>query len=141
MGMKWEDIKAFVTSRVLSVHPGVGRSCVNSAHPSRFCRATPDYPGQLISLLVTLLPTWHPGLEGRGKTRHPAQGCGPLREKGGRLLPSPSLRTSLSSWGLEGHMAEIHRCFSLLEKGGHVITTCKLHFPRVKVMKQLGNGV
>lgn len=33
---------------------------------------------------------------------------------GGRLLPSPSLMASLSSWGLEGHMAEIHRCFSLL---------------------------
>lgn len=33
------------------------------------------------------------------------------------MLPSPSLMTSLSSCGLEGHMAEIHRRFSLLGRG------------------------
>lgn len=135
MGMKWEDTKGFVTSRVLSVHAGVGLSYVNSAHPSRFCRATPDSPGQLISLPVAPLATWHPGLEGRGKTRYPAPGMWAFKGGGWQLLPSPSLMTSLSSSGLEGHMAEIHRCFSLLEKGGQVITTCKLHFPRAKVVK------
>lgn len=36
---------------------------------------------------------------------------------GGRLLPWPSLKTSLSSRELEGHRAEIHRCFSLLGRG------------------------
>lgn len=37
------------------------------------------------------------------------------------VLPSPSQVTSLSSWGLDGRKAEIHRCFSLLQRGrcGH----------------------
>lgn len=70
--------------------------------------------------------------------RYPGQGCGCRGEEGGRLLPSPSLMTSLSSWGLVGHMAEIHRCFSLLGKGGRVITTCRPQSPTASLAKWLG---
>lgn len=58
------------------------------------------------------------GGEGKRKEGPSPRGCGPQgRVGGGRLLPWPSLKTSLSSWELEGHRAEIHRCFSLLGRG------------------------
>ena len=52
---------------------------------------------------------------------------------GDRLLPSPSLMTSLSSWGLEGHRAEIHRCFSLLGRG-------RLNCPNMRTAVSRGHG-
>lgn len=71
-------------------------------------------PGQSISLLTSPAGSTAPRIEGKRRAmRYPGQAGGGA----GRLLPSPSLTTSSSSWGLEGHRAEIHRCFSLLGRG------------------------
>ena len=100
---------------------GVGLSCVKPAPPSRFCTAAPTAPGS-----ADLSPCWACGQHGTragGKGRTQPQGMWAwkwvMAGGGGcsRLLPWPSLKTSLSSWELEGHMAEIHRCFSLLGRG------------------------
>lgn len=55
----------------------------------------------------------------RGWPVHPAQPLSALQSHPREfwVLPSPSQVISLSSWGLDGRKAEIHRCFSLLGRG------------------------
>lgn len=116
--MKPEDTKGFAIRHRLSTgKSGGGPAWLRQMLPlfQGSARQPLMAPGQLVSLPAGSANNKAPGWEERGRAvRDPTPGgCGP----GGRLLPWPSLKNSLSSWELEGHRAEIHRCFSLLGRG------------------------